>query len=194
MLPQKEFVSVCDKYEKGIGTVLRNAWLHVEVLQTTDIAALINHIFEVLLAANEMMDIVDGLCKQGDIHQRQEVLVFYYMYGVVKHLDDLGEYRVLPLIRERNIFMLSVQTLCMIGKYLLRAHKLKAAEALSLLAESEDFVTYRPEYIQTQQDVDILLEFKETVLADLITDFENRKLVRPLIDAIDKAKRTMKFK
>lgn len=72
---------------------MRNAWQHVEVLQTTDLAALINHIADVLEAALAMPEVVEPLLKQHDIHQRQEVLVFYYLNGLVRHLDDISELR-----------------------------------------------------------------------------------------------------
>lgn len=33
-----------DAFEKGMGTVLRNAWSHIEALQTTDIPLLVQYI------------------------------------------------------------------------------------------------------------------------------------------------------
>lgn len=33
-----------DSFEKGMGTVLRNAWTHIEALQTTDIPLLVQYI------------------------------------------------------------------------------------------------------------------------------------------------------
>ncbi len=90
--------------------------------------------------------------------------------------------------------MLAVRCLSMYGTGLLKVHKLKAAEALALLAETEYFTTYRGQFIDGEgsDDVAKLLEFKEIFLTDLMTDFENRKGVRPLVDAIDKAKRLQK--
>jgi hypothetical protein len=88
-----DFAAECDKFEKGLGTVMRNAWQHVEVLQTTDIPALINHIADVLEATLENPEIIEPLLKLHDIHQRQEVLVFYYLNGLVRHLDDISELR-----------------------------------------------------------------------------------------------------
>ncbi len=90
---QIDFVNECDKFEKGLGTIMRNAWLHVEVLQTTDLPALMNHIADVFEAALELPKVIETLVKQGDLHQRQEVLVFYYLFGVLKHIEDIGEHR-----------------------------------------------------------------------------------------------------
>lgn len=39
------------KFEKGIGGLLKNAWMHVEALQTTDLPLLITHVAAVLAAA-----------------------------------------------------------------------------------------------------------------------------------------------
>lgn len=72
---------------------MRNAWLHVEVLQTTDLPALIAHIADVFEAALDMPQVMEELVRQDDLHQRQEVMVFYYLYGVIKHIEDIGEHR-----------------------------------------------------------------------------------------------------
>jgi len=45
--------------------VLRNAWQHVEALQTTDLPALINLMGDVLDAALEAPEELEKYCKQG---------------------------------------------------------------------------------------------------------------------------------
>ena len=32
-------------------------------------------------------------CTEGDLHQRQEVLVYYYLYGMLRQVDEIKEYR-----------------------------------------------------------------------------------------------------
>jgi hypothetical protein len=89
--PNKQ--DTCDKFEKGLGVVLRNAWSHVEAVQTTDIQALINHIGDVLdyaVASPEYMQQCDD---KGDLAMRQEVVVFYYLIAVLNRLDELHEDR-----------------------------------------------------------------------------------------------------
>lgn len=76
-----------------MGTTLRNAWLHVEVIQTTDLTALLNHIVNVIDAANDLPIVMGTLVAQGDLHQRQEVLVFYYVSGLIRHIEEIGENR-----------------------------------------------------------------------------------------------------
>lgn len=58
-----EHISKMDKFEMGLGVVLRNAWTHVEAIQTTDIPLLIAHCEEVLkfgLANKEFVQVRRG--------------------------------------------------------------------------------------------------------------------------------------
>ena len=61
------------KFEKGLGMVLRNAWKHVEVLQTTDIPLLLQHISVVLNDACASPERLEAYQKAGDLQDRQEV-------------------------------------------------------------------------------------------------------------------------
>lgn len=83
----------CDKFEKGLGVVLRNAWNHVEAVQTTDIQALIHHIGDVLDYALQHPDYIQQCDEKGDLAMRQEVVVFSYLIAVLNRLDDLHEDR-----------------------------------------------------------------------------------------------------
>lgn len=66
----------------------------MEVLQTTDLYALINHVANVLQGALDVPEEFEALKKLGDLHQRQEVMVYYYLAGIFKHLDDIKEDRL----------------------------------------------------------------------------------------------------
>jgi hypothetical protein len=100
----------------------------------------------------------------------------------------------MPLVRERKIFLLGARTILQLEKHLLFAHKLKAAQALAAICESEHYATYTDAYIDPSNaaDVQLLSDLKDVVLVDLTKDFANKKLVRPLVDAIDRAKRLSK--
>jgi hypothetical protein len=98
----------------------------------------------------------------------------------------------MPLIRERGIFMLSARVLNMCSAALLQSHRLKVAEALSLMADTEDFGTYRTIYIPSKMDVEVLIQLKDNCLAELTKDFDHKRLLRPLIDCIERAKRLTK--
>lgn len=188
-----DFPNECDKFEKGLGSIMRNAWQHVEVLQTTDLPALVHHIADVLTAANDMPDIIDSYIRQGDLHQRQELMVFHYMNGLFGHIEDIREHRVMPMIRERRVFMLGVEALCNYCQdrgleSLMQVHRVKAAQALSLLVDTDDFCTYKDQHYQNT-DVDTLIRLKEDCLITIAKDYELKKSIRPLMDCIDKAKR-----
>mmetsp|Transcript_14390 Transcript_14390/g.31516 ORF Transcript_14390/g.31516 Transcript_14390/m.31516 type:complete len:264 (+) Transcript_14390:363-1154(+) len=186
-----DYTPNCDKFEKGLGTILRNAWQHVEVLQTTDLPALIHHIADTFEAALATREVVVALGEGGDLHQRQEVLVYYYLDGMMRRVEDIREGRIMPIIRERGLFMLGVRVLQLIAPHLLPSHTLKAAQALSGVAETEDYSTYTEAYINPSslQDVESITSFKDEVLGVIMGHLEQRRLIRPLVDAIDKAKR-----
>ena len=73
--------------------MLRNAWAHVEALQTTELPNLCDHIARVLQGALDHPLVVKEQARAGDLHQRQEVMVFYYLADIMKHLDSLHEDR-----------------------------------------------------------------------------------------------------
>ena len=63
---------------------------------------------------------------------------------------------------------------------------------MSILVETEDFVTYREKYVTTE-DIDNLVEIKKEILMPLQSALkpEKRRALRPLSDAIDKCKRLL---
>lgn len=91
--PFTEHIVQCDKFEKGVGTVLRNAWNHVEAIQTTDLFSLTNHISDVIDSALHHPDIIANYCQNGDIHQRQEIMIFYYLFCMLKNVEEIREDR-----------------------------------------------------------------------------------------------------
>ena len=87
------FTDQCDKFEKGLGSILRNAWQHVEAIQTTDLYALINYITDVLQFTIDNPTYIESLLKSDDLNQRQEILVFYYLLGLFKNVEQIKESR-----------------------------------------------------------------------------------------------------
>ena len=77
---------------------MRNAWQHVEALQTTDLTGLVNHIADVLESALEFPAIIGAQCEAGDLHQRQEIMSFYYLKGVMRHIEDIRESRLETIV------------------------------------------------------------------------------------------------
>ena len=82
-----------DRFEKGVGVVLRNAWAHVEALQTTEVPIMCSHIAEVLRGISNHAQLVQQQARAGDLHQRQEVLVYYYLADILTHLEEIREDR-----------------------------------------------------------------------------------------------------
>jgi hypothetical protein len=60
----------------------------------------------------------------------------------------------MPIIRQRKIFMLCVNMMELIYTKLLASHVLKMIESLSLLVETEDFITYRDQYISSPEELE----------------------------------------
>lgn len=100
----------------------------------------------------------------------------------------------MPIIRERKLFMLAVTLLNTIQDGVLSSHRIVAYETLSLLVGTEDFDTFRAEYIGSTADVELLIAFKVSCLDEFKRDPEKRRFVRPLCDCIDRAMRLHKLK
>jgi hypothetical protein len=104
--------------------------------------------------------------------------------------------RIVPQVRERKIFLKAIQVMNLFNKSILTIHRLKACEAIALIAQTEDFVTDPSRYydMNNAREINALLDLREKVLPELMTDFETKKLLRPLTDMIDKIKRRMASK
>lgn len=113
-------IAQCDKFEKGLGVVLRNAWTHVEALQTTDLSALLNYIADVIDNTLAQPAIIESHMTAGDIHQRQEILVFYYLTSLLRQLDSISEsrYRILLYFTKDLSELLSITTVLLVTAYL----------------------------------------------------------------------------
>jgi len=101
----------------------------------------------------------------------------------------------MPTLRAQNILMLGVKVLCHFGNRLTPAQQLLACQALSGIVETEHYITFPDTYLSFSADsvdVDLLCQLKDTVLGNVTKEISNRKLVRPLVDAIDKIKRMRK--
>ena len=153
-----------------------------------------NYIGDVLEAVKDFPAQVDTIFQLADIHQRQEVLVFYYLCTLINHLDRINENTMMGILRSRKVFMNGARLLGTYHSRIPRTQVLKIAEALSLIAGSEDFSTCFEEHISCRDDTELLLELKASCLSTFSSDFESRRLLRSLHDAIDKAQRKYRRK
>jgi hypothetical protein len=94
-----------DNFEKGMGIILRNAWNHIEALQTTDVILLVSHIGEVLSEDAQDVARIETFHAIGDLSDRQEVMVLHYLYGIVANVDEVGEERIMPPLRGHRVFL-----------------------------------------------------------------------------------------
>ena len=165
--PIFDFSTECDSFERGLGIVLKNAWMHVEAIQTTDLPTLLTHIADTLDGALDVDEDLMSHCAAGDVHQRQEMMVFHYLYCIMRQLEQIKESRVMPLVRERMIFMQGLRVIEKVYRFVLSAHIMTSLTALALLVESEDFSTYTDQYITSAADVAFLVSPTVDFLASL---------------------------
>ncbi len=100
---------------------------------------------------------------------------------------------IMPLIRANRIFSKGVKFLTMVHRLFSSIHSLKMVEALSMIADTEDFKTYTNTYVANEVEGRELFELKAAVIAPVCVTMEQRRAARPLSDACDKAKRTYKL-
>ena len=90
--------------------------------------------------------------------------------------------------------MTAIRMLSIVHTGILTAHMLVAIESLSLMVDTDDFTTYTAQYVTNSSDAEILLAFKAKCVQPLSTDMDKRRLMRSLVDVIDKSKRKYRLK
>jgi len=201
-LELKSNAAICDEFELSLGRVLYCCWTHVEALQTTEVAPLMEYISEVLQRVLCTEGALDALLASPNLALKQEVQVLLYVGQLLLQVETMREVRVMPFIRKSGVF----------GKmavFLLRAHAslpphilLRAIAAISAVVETEDYTTYTAVYLNKTESgegggvdgvdtLDALLELRDQVLAPLLKSLprDQRFKVKPLSDAIDKCQR-----
>eukprot|EP00640_Fibrocapsa_japonica_P003611 CAMPEP_0113935416 /NCGR_PEP_ID=MMETSP1339-20121228/2567_1 /TAXON_ID=94617 /ORGANISM="Fibrocapsa japonica" /LENGTH=304 /DNA_ID=CAMNT_0000937563 /DNA_START=183 /DNA_END=1097 /DNA_ORIENTATION=+ /assembly_acc=CAM_ASM_000762 len=182
-----------DAFEKGLGCVLRNAWRHVEAIQTTDLPLLINYIGDVMEDAVRNPTRLESFQKAGELEKRQEVVVIYYLASLMTQVDEVSEDRVMPLIKERRLFSLLVSVMHAHHAKLNEGDLLTALTALSLICDTEDFSTYKDtEYLEETEEKEMLSSLHTDVIEDLTEDWDTRRKIRPLLDYIREVQRCLK--
>lgn len=180
-----------DAFEKGLGTVLRNAWGHLEALQTTDIPALIAHMGDVITFAVVYPEHLEEQLE--DLHQRQEILIYYYLAGLLKATSQIDESRVMPLVREHKIFILTVKLVVLLHGFntIATSYLFKCCEALAMIVDTEDFKTYPQQYydLQDADDVSQMMKLLTICTQEFQGEAAYRSAVRPLTDTLNKVKR-----
>lgn len=195
------FEKAAGDFERGLGSLLRNAWLHIEAIQISDLTALGTHIAEVLQhGLKDDGKRIEEVCSNGTYDEVQEGYVLCYLHQILKDIEAVGEIRIMPSIRAQGVFMNVVRTLLhekVRAGGLTPDNMAKAVEVLSFIVQTEDYATYRDEYVGGEQaafNLQHLLLFKSEILAPMLKELpmEKKRTLRPLGDAIDKVKRLNK--
>ena len=98
------------------------------------------------------------------------------------------------VIRQRRVFLNIARFLLRYNTRLNINTKATIVNALSAIAETEDFATFRDDYVASGDEVDILLDLRSEVLQAFQHDTEKRRMMRPLNDAVDQLKRKYRLK
>jgi hypothetical protein len=173
-----------EKFEKGMGIVLRNAWKHIEALQSTDILLLISYIGEVISQDSQDEERIANLFRIEDLEDRQELLVIQYLYDILTNVDDVGEDRIMPLIREQNILKNLALFLQKHHKKLNEKTLARTAETMNLICETEDFQTYEDAYIGCTEDEGVFQSLSDLFLRTMEEDYEQRRKIRSLLELV----------
>ncbi|GAB9467955.1 hypothetical protein Gpo141_00005283 [Globisporangium polare] len=183
--PVKEStMELLQKFERGMGLTLKNAWLHAEAVQTTDIPLLIEYIHSIFSYCLENPNYLAG--KKMD--SCQEITVIHFLLGLCKQLDSIDESRIMPLIMEKRVFSLLAMHLSMNIHLLSSADIAVGVETLALLCATEDFQSHSDRYVDSRETEVALLTLKDEYLDEATEDADVRKRLRPLLDVIRRIK------
>ena len=175
-----------DKFEKGMGIILRNAWKHIEALQTTDVLLLVSHISDVLSQDATDSARIESFHAVGDLGDRQEVLVIHYLHGIVTNVDDVGEGRVMPPMRDQQVFLNLARFLKHHHDKLSEENLVLAVETMNLFCDTEDFQTYEDDYVGGPSDADTLESLGRLFLDRMADDYDQRRKIRSLLDLLSR--------
>ncbi|KAJ0410216.1 hypothetical protein P43SY_002548 [Pythium insidiosum] len=181
-------LAVMEKFERGMGLTLKNAWLHAEAVQTTDLPLLIQYIHDVFEYCLENPSYLSS----KKMEHCQEATVIHFLLGLCKQLDTMDESRIMPLLAEKRIFSLLAMHLSMNMSRLPNQDVGAGIEALALLCSTEDFQTHSEHYIDSLETESALLSLKDDYLDEAAEDIDTRKRLRPLLDVIQQIQRGRK--
>ena len=103
-----------------------------------------------------------------------------------------------PIVLEQQLLRLAAEHLLALHGQLDEAAVLAGAEALALICDSEDFGMSEEEYVPDDATRRALVALKDGsgdgaggLLTRLSADAERRRMLRPLLDVVDQARREL---
>lgn len=167
-----------EAFETGMVLLLKNAWLHVEAMQTTDIPLLVEYVARVLEFSSTFPDIVG----RKKFRRSSELMIVYFLMGLMKWIDEVGETRVMPLLVQHRIFNKLVLHVRQWGNKFQQEDLVAAAETLSMICDTEDFQANAESYLETEADKTEVLHLKDDYLEQAIEEEGSKRKFRPLLD------------
>lgn len=164
-----------EQFETGIALTLKNAWLHVEAMQSTDIPLMVE-------SMSKIFDFAANYPTSVNNKKATNVMVIYFAMGLMKWIEDVGESRVMPLIMEHRIFVKLVQHLRSLGNCFSEEDLLTAAEALALICETEEFQTHSDDFVRESSEKEDVVALGDEIFEGLIKRQDSKRKYRPLLD------------
>lgn len=178
-----------DEFERGVGTVLKNAWKHKEAIQTTDMPLLVEHVASVLKQAakhsKELLAAGEGAAAANA--QKQEALVMHYLYDVLRFMerDGISESRIMPLVKKNRIVKHLVQLLGGPGRppILSPTDAMAGLVSLSIIFSTDDYSIHKAEYVKPTLRKSVI-GLSDVIHGIVDGNREAKKSLRPLLDNI----------
>ena len=189
--PKSEYQEAARKFEIGTGVTIKNAWLHIEALQTTDLPMLIEYVCTVISMANEKPDrLALGFDDDDKRDELQEKIFPYYILALCKGMEDsIEENRIMPSIRRFDMISLFVKYLKIHHTNLKKEVLSVSCEVLSILFDTDDYQTNEERYLKNDNIKNDLCELGDLFVYEMSSDDDDlRRKVRPLLDEISNHK------
>jgi hypothetical protein len=107
-------------------------------------------------------------------------------------VDDVGEDRIMPLMKEHGVFSLMLRMVAKLWKSMDERSLLSSASSLASVVSTEDFVTFKSDHV-SDDDRDLLIEMDEDEwLEELCDEDDVRRKLRPLLDFTRECRRARK--
>ena len=177
-----ELLKKMQHFEQMLGELLRCALQHIESVQTCDLHELFEHCEGVLVAAQSAPP------AEQSFAQAQNLMVLHYLRSVLSRLEQLDEDKVMGLVEKFALVPHVIRHLHVFHTALAELPVHDRLAGPTFLAYAFDSEAYQdaPERHLTTDCRPMLAEFKALFLGELVASSEQRKLLRPLLDVIER--------
>jgi hypothetical protein len=188
-LDENALLSKMRVYEESVGVLLKHCYMSIEVLQTTDLNHLIDHI--ALVVDNALGDKFIAPSDKDILVRSQEILAFEYLRLLSEDIENLNEQSISSRISEKGILLKGIRFLDKFYSHIYPADAFIVARALSIVLDLEYFQTNREKELGTEQDKKLLISLYDKCIKDMLTNYETKKALRGIVDTINRVKCTV---